>query len=371
MSTQQSEHSIPFSLATTQQPLRLLELPPSLLDVLTITTSSSTAPTLYIKSAGPRTTPPVSAAGISAARNAVLCAPRHTFSLRQVHTSNSVLVARPCGAAGPPQPAEEPGLRAVACCATTLELLPPHEGNEAQAEPEMYLRELLPVYEGPGAEADGDADMLDAETEAPGLRISKADAFADVPLSDEECEDGWRALCAFERGDAGAYRPAAGALLEAWKDILTASIAEGIEWGKQFRVGALWAVIEDENVPKGLFDGILRAITGGEFTWTWCAVEKDRCVPWVGKVLLEYRAPKSPGILTAKFLDEWKDYVPEEWRADVALELIKNKYTTPSSSTIMYQFQPMTKEKATAAATGVKPGAGARKWHEKFKKGRK
>lgn len=109
------------------------------------------------------------------------------------------------------------------------------------------------------------------------------------------------------------------------------------------------------------------------------AVDRAKCVPWVGRSLLaaldsHYRTARP----TAEFLDLWRDALPESWRADAVLDAIQvghwrdevlftgaywclqGDYTFPSDHTIA------PKGVATASAsTGASKGP--RKWHEKFK----
>lgn len=116
------------------------------------------------------------------------------------------------------------------------------------------------------------------------------------------------------------------------------------------------------------------------------AVDRAKCVPWVGRNLLaaldsHYRSPRP----TAEFLDVWRDALPESWRGDAQLEAIKVRYfhytrrckvahacqqgdyTLPSDHTIA--------SKSAAALPSVAPGKaaakGPRKWHEKLKASRR
>lgn len=172
---------------------------------------------------------------------AVLCTSNKTFQLRQVQTSNSVFVTQPVSK---PQGDDIPlpGLVVIATCTATLELHPVC----GSAIP--YLRTVLSVY-------DTSEDTVDAA----GNAQNKLQIFSNIPLSDDECEAGWRELVAFELAGS-SYRPAAKTLLQIWRSINAAALAEGINLGSQFLTDDLHEAIEDEGYPPTLLTSLLSGL---------------------------------------------------------------------------------------------------------------
>jgi len=113
-----------------------------------------------------------------------------------------------------------------------------------------YLRKLLPVYSNP--------DSFAAIFTGPAYRSLSA-VSNDIPLSYAEIEEAWTQICAFAK-DGNCFRPTAGSLLEVWKAIMSASVAEGIPLGSTFLVDDLWKATKDSEFPRALFDAILARI---------------------------------------------------------------------------------------------------------------
>jgi sister chromatid cohesion protein DCC1 len=136
------------------------------------------------------------------------------------------------------------GVRAIASCAATLELFTANES----ALP--YLRKLLPVY----------SNQESLETVLSDPVYSRFSTVSnDIPLSHSEIEGAWTQICAFQDGSK-CFRPTAGSLLEAWKAIMAASIAESIPVESSFLVEDLWRAVEDAEIPRGLFNAVLERI---------------------------------------------------------------------------------------------------------------
>ena len=135
-----------------------------------------------------------------------------------------------------------PGFAAIATCTATLELHP----VSGSAIP--YLITVLPVY-------DTGEDTVDAA----GNAQNKLHIFSNIPLSDDECEAGWRELVAFELAGS-SYRPSAKTLLQIWRSINAAALAEGINLGSQFLTDDLHKAIEDEGYPLSLLTSLLSGL---------------------------------------------------------------------------------------------------------------
>jgi sister chromatid cohesion protein DCC1 len=113
-----------------------------------------------------------------------------------------------------------------------------------------YLRKLLPVYSNP--------DSLTATFTGPTYR-SLFGVGSDIPLSPAEIEESWIQICAFSK-DGICFRPTAGSLLEVWKAIMSAAVAEDIPLASSFLVDDLWKASKDSEFPRALFDAILARV---------------------------------------------------------------------------------------------------------------
>ena len=51
-------------------------------------------------------------------------------------------------------------------------------------------------------------------------------------------------------------------------------------------------------------------------------IDKDECISWVGITILEAQ-PTPEVMLVSEFLYDWKSQLPEAWREDATLEVIK------------------------------------------------
>ncbi|KAI9667617.1 MAG: hypothetical protein M1821_000433 [Bathelium mastoideum] len=381
----QPDGGVPLSIAHSQQNVRLLELPPALLELLT----SPDPPTIEIKSSAPPLSPTTPSSTPSA--NAVLCTPTQTFQIRQVQTSNSVFLTGPylppssststntqsppnASFSSYPPPEPQPGIRAVATCAHTLELLPQ---PASLATAKWHLAQHLPTWSGPESDS-----LLTATTSSPS-NLTRAAVFASIPLSPAECHNAWTALCAFEEAAQGrCWLPTAGARLGAWRAVLRGLVARGLDmrgvcagWeaGKRVGIGGLVGEIEEE---EGWMAGLVKAVVGRvgkvegggqEEDEIW--VDSAKLVPWTGETLLEAKTHNSEAIAIVEFMQEWRDCLPESWAEKTSLDVIQGRFAQPSSSTIRYVRDVQPSDSAPGSLASSKPTN--RKWHEKFKQSRK
>ena len=260
---------------------------------------------------------PSAAPGTPAAKPAyaVLCTPSQSFHLRQVQTSNSLYLTQPAlEAHGNPTPA--PTTRAMALCSTTLELHPAVDS----AVP--YLADALPLYHVEGLEVDAQAN-----------HASKAALFAHIPLSNGQCEHAWAELMAFELAGS-SYRPSATSLAQSWQSIHAAALAQGIALDRQFLTADLAKLVEEEGYPAPLTTAILAHLSDNahDAHHQWSCLDPAKATAFVGKTLLQANRGKAD-LLTADFLDAWKDSLPEAWRAGADLQAIQGVYDLPSSTT--------------------------------------
>jgi sister chromatid cohesion protein DCC1 len=133
------------------------------------------------------------------------------------------------------------GIQAISSCGATLELL------KASESALPYLRKVLPIYS---------SRELNAAAAA---KSSFGSISADIPLSDGEILTAWSVICAFEEQGA-SYRPTADILLQLWKAVTTAAVAETIDLSTAFLTEDLWSTVKDDEFPRGLFDTLLQRV---------------------------------------------------------------------------------------------------------------
>ena len=157
----QDDSGIPLEISNQQQNLRLLELPPSLLTLLVSKDPpkyvpaliiyvfqcepfADTSESLWLKSAEY----PSADVDFKLSRpNAVLCTDDSTYQLRQVQSSNSILILQPSENCSSDNEIFSPGLSAIAQCTATLELIP-SDTAASVALISRLLRQSLPLYTG-------------------------------------------------------------------------------------------------------------------------------------------------------------------------------------------------------------------------------
>lgn len=280
----------------------------------------------------------------------MLCTPNKTFQLRQVQTSNSVFITQPTLEAHGNETAT-PTTCAIASCTATLELHP------ADGSAVVYLEDELPVYDWVGGEVDVTENHK-----------TKARLFSHIPLSDGQCEQGWAEVVAFELAGS-AYRPSANTLWQIWASINAAALAEGVQLDSQFIGEDLAKLVEEEGFPASLAMAVFRHVGSADQATDqrWCCLDRRNTVAFVGKTLLASKHATSE-CLIADFLENWKDALPETWRADAELETIVGSYDFPSTSTIRAK-SAVSAPKVDAANSKATAAKG--KWHERFAKSRK
>ncbi|KAI8942732.1 hypothetical protein NX059_000778 [Plenodomus lindquistii] len=343
MATQQDDGGVPFSIAHEMQHLRLLELPPEVVELI----EAPNPPPLSIKSLASS-----AASGPAHAKPAyaVFCTPNKTFQLRQVQTSNSLFVTQPMlETHGNDMPI--PATCAIASCTATLELHP------SAAPAVSVLEDVLPVY-----------DIVAGDVDAASNGTSKLSIFEDMPMSDGECQAAWSNLMAFEL-DGSSYRPSPNALTQVWRSINAAALADGVRLDSQFLTLDIADAVAEEGHPPELVKAILAHLSteSTDKDGAWSALDRKRTVHFTGRMLLE--AKRGPDFLIADFTDTWEDRLPEAWRKDAQLSAIEGVFEFPTGATIRTKAGQSSTGDSTAVAAAAKPSA--RKWHEKFDKTRK
>ncbi|KAK2827866.1 hypothetical protein FQN49_007263 [Arthroderma sp. PD_2] len=332
---------IRFTHTQPQQLFRLLELPPELLELL----ESENPPELCLKSSpapSSSSQDPNSSARSGTAQSEFvnLCTPTKTFSLRQVNSSNSILLLKP--PTGDTAVADSSGdtITTIAQCKSMLEVQKMDAGNSALTP----LLAVLPVYDESDIRIDERSEDDDNCIPVSEIIQQRLKIFADIPFSVAECERAWTDICAFvyknkETGALGCHRPSARAKLMAWEKMIEGATLHGIDLGKQFLVEDLWravmeeaehTVIDEYPVPRTLFDAIVRRLlddsTDLDGTLKWANFDQYKTAAWTGEVILEASTSTPTSTLNLEtYTSDWKDLLPEQWRGDASIDKL-NKY---------------------------------------------
>jgi hypothetical protein len=291
--------------------------------------------------------------------NAVLCTRDKTYTLRQVSTSNEVYLTQSLSTNDvfPPQSRQE----AIAKCDSTLELQP---AMNVSAVP--YIKAVLPTFTTTGHHESKDP-------------ISKTQFFANIPLSDAECERAWQDLACFELDDPPrALLPSNGTKLKIWAAILTSATARGIDFTKPVD-GHDTASITDEHDewPVALSTAVIGSMSTTEDADSPnIHIDETKCARAVGEMLLRDRTENGRSATSLQnFVAAWADLLPEEWRLRADLSSLEGSYILENGgqdvkvveSSIMHSSSGNAAAPADAKATlGAK-----RKWHEKFRASKK
>jgi hypothetical protein len=263
------------------------------------------------------------------------------------------------------------GITAIAQCPSTLELLLQEASLTTAVE---YLKEMIPVS---GVES---------------REVLKRQLYNDIALSEGEIDAAWKHLCAFEKSGK-AWRPNAARVIDAWNP-LKGAIDEAHRNNRPFsKTGDLVSTIDLESEEFEWTEGgeawenAIRDIWAGLDANG--VLEREICVKWIGEKVLEHettgeksRTPALHGMVGMQvFLEIWRDAMPERWREDVTGIQILNRSVYEKSNGDMVRWVDAEEAArlgsladgsgdAGTEKTGLK-GSGARKWHEKFKAGRR
>ncbi|KAL2044402.1 hypothetical protein N7G274_003107 [Stereocaulon virgatum] len=341
------DSGVPFEICHEQQHLRLLELPPALLEQIAFNHLSN----LTLKSIVPSSSSQTPA-------NAVLCTDNQTYQVRQVHSSNSVYVLKPCETSLGYDSMPTEGLSAIAQCTTTLELIP------APSSATIFLKQTLPVYSG----LESCTQSSTAST--PLGKRNKRAVFEDAPFSLGEFEKACEDLCVFEV-DGQAWLPTVSALANLWKSTMSGAKMRDVNLGESFSIATLCGIVEEDGHPIALLKAMIDRLSSNnsDLVDDDIALSKEKAVRWVGLVLLQSYPPSAEGILLSEFLENWQNQVQEDWRAHASLDALKGNYSQPGNGRIIFD-----ESEGSAIISSIPAGSGgnnARKWHERFKNARR
>ncbi|QIW99189.1 hypothetical protein AMS68_004707 [Peltaster fructicola] len=341
MSTQ-TEDGIPLSFVAEhdRKHFRLLELPPEILTLLI----SDTPPILELKSSGIQ--------GADDAGTAVLCTHDKTFNLRQKNSSNTVYLLQPHSRsdfiAGST-------LQAIAQCHSSLELTATNPSDGSALD---HMKTVLPIYSSTGLAASSS--------------LNQRALFNLIPYSEQECLQAFRELAAFAQPSTDhVYRPSAALAVQAWQNILTTVVAQGVDLNRPLTASALTSLIDADSESEAVIAQAILDLFTNPTADGMAFDQPDRCVLWVGRQLLEAEAARNE-IPSRVFLEKWKDLLPEKWRplADLST-LAAVSQSSDGGKSIMLKGAVAAASTPAQSIVAASAAGNKRKWHEKFRPSKK
>ncbi|KAK6531112.1 hypothetical protein TWF281_007937 [Arthrobotrys megalospora] len=369
MSTQDDSKAIPLAFAHEQAPVRLLELPPSLLSLIENSTFKSSAPVLKIKASPAPSHHGSNTGSTGPAPFAVLTTATETYNIRSVHSSNSIFILKPVPIpiipdqgdadsdtemADEPIITSKPGVIVTSTCASHLELLP------SKPNTELLFQSMLTEYKSPETPPSRPSEVL-----------SKTEILLNTPVSDGEFHEGWRDVTAFEV-DGWALRLSPLAALEIFGILISLIRGRGSsdeieedEMGMQFFMdlvaqdgGIEFPVEAVGAVVRGAFEG--KRTQDGSMAYNFTTPYTAK---WVGKHILLSNPNKE--YTERQFIETWRSKTPDECEKFVDLKLLDGLHTRSALGVVRYIH-------GTENESGVTPtNKKKNKWHEKFAAGKK
>ena len=187
--------------------------------------------------------------------HAVLCSDNQTFQLRQVHSSNSVILLQPsCVATDTKELSSSEGLTSIAECEATLEAIP-------QLAPCIHqLKAALPVL------TSLESENMSALTDARGRRA----ILEDFPVSLREFDQAWNDICALEV-DGRAFRPSSAVLWKVWRSVIAACTLKGLSLEQALDFSSLAPMVEEDDVPPFILKAVVERLRAeGEVPFREC-----------------------------------------------------------------------------------------------------
>lgn len=164
--------------------------------------------------------------------------------------------------------------------------------------------------------------------------------------------------------------------VQIWQAAITAATAESADISSSFSKNDLpsYAVDLTEDWPTELVAAVFASVSQ-PIADTIYAVDKDQCVRSVGLSLLQARS-EGRTTETAAFLKAWKDLMPEAWRTQCQLSVLKGSHTVQDGGKSISYAPSVVDAKGvivnTTDADETKTTLGVkRKWHDKFRSSRR
>lgn len=247
----------------------------------------------------------------------------------------------------------EPELVGISKLESTLETLPPPTTKAS-----TYLRQLLPIVS-IGVTADSRTQ-----------RLTKSQLFANIPLSDAECEAAFREETAFaDHVTQHCYNPTAKLKINAWHSILENARANAVDLTAELDEDAVLSLKDGlEDLKPGFFEAVIRSVattTNGR-----TSIDPDRLVRWVGLNRLGADAPVQV-ISIIEFKVSWKDELPESLRDKVDLAVISDRAEVRGGKWVKFRDDSSGLVAGLKSAKASDAAGTKRKWHDKFKPAKK
>jgi len=164
-------------------------------------------------------------------------------------------------------------------------------------------------------------DLLEHDSHS-GPSVYKSNVFADVPLSDAECEKIWTEECVFQPSPAkGYFRPDKKVLVWGLKLLMSAILADGLDIAKGADVKSLNRLLdslEQEDLLRPLAEAILKKLGGHEEDGKYI-IDEHLTLTATGSILLE----DVQEMEKSEFEYEWSNLLFKEWRSDVNMKLLE------------------------------------------------
>jgi sister chromatid cohesion protein DCC1 len=281
----------------------------------------------------------------------VLCTDDKAYQIRQVQTSNSMLLVQSRSASGTEISATTTRLHVISQPTSTLEL------HSVKLDAIKYIEAALPVFYG--------SDSMQIDTEEPHQldakpTMSRRACFSNIPACSDDCETAFIELMGFET-DQSAYVPAPKVALDLYSAFITAGTVEKVDMTRPFSVSQIWSLLKDEDYPEALWKALLQRLSSHPNVLYDVQLDRKKTVYWVGKTILQGHPSKS-ALTISDLKARWRDLLPEQWRVDVNEAILQDTSSTPSPGTIKFE-----KEKTIAGNHSSKSSLAQRKWHEKFR----
>lgn len=266
-----------------------------------------------------------------------------TYAVKQVQTSNTVLLLRPVAFCADDDGLPLVRLQAFATSSSTLELQPCEVGSKARSAAH-WLSDLLPTW----------SSSMPVTFEQARNKIAYLD---DVPFSDEECDAAWHDFFAFEE-DGQAFRPAEKELLDLWR-----TLKQCVDVTAPFKVEDVFAAMRDSDFPRGMIEAVVVSSLTKRPREGIFSFNKSSTVPWLAKLT----SCLSAGVTSVA--NDLRDILPQEWHATAdglsSANAAAGNLRSLASASAVEQTTTDSKQSSTGAAKRIGKQTN---WHEKFKR---
>ena len=141
-------------------------------------------------------------------------------------------------------------IAAISQCPTLLELVP----SSLQAL--AVLEDFLPVF---GLADRQQHANVEEDPGASRFTAGHSRLWKDIPLSNGQIEEAWRAICAFSI-DGKSWRPDVEILLGLWKSIINAVLLKGHDLASGITLDEIRELVAEDGFPYPLLETVTNAL---------------------------------------------------------------------------------------------------------------